>query len=151
MTEHLQSNPLVWLEVAKEEAGIETSATGASNSRIEEYHKAVSQVPWNDKVPWCSSFLNWCIACCGIPGTGSAIAKSWLNWGTPLSSAKIGCIVVLWRKHPNSPSGHVGIFLREDSEHVYLWGGNQLARVGEHFYSKSMVLAYRWPTEIEHR
>lgn len=32
-------------------------------------------------VPWCSSFVNAAMEGSGIKGTGSAMARSWLNWG----------------------------------------------------------------------
>jgi hypothetical protein len=30
---------------------------------------------------------------------------------------------------------------------VYLWGGNQLDEVREHFYPLAAVLSYRWPSQ----
>jgi uncharacterized protein (TIGR02594 family) len=84
----------------------------------------------------------------GVQGTGSALARSWLHWGSPLSQPLHGCVVVLWREEPESPKGHVGLFLKQDSNHIHLWGGNQLDEVREHFYPNDMVLGYRWPNEF---
>ena len=127
------------------EAGVARHGDRSSNPRIEEYHRIVSVRQWDDKVPWCSSFLNWCMSRAGIVGTGSALARSWLNWGVSISPARIGCVAVLWEDHPESWKGHVGLFLREESDDVYLWGGNQLSEVREHFYPRQKVLGYRWP------
>jgi hypothetical protein len=57
----------------------------------------------------------------------------------------LGCITVLYRDDPDSWKGHVGFFLRADSESVYLFGGNQLGRVCENAYPRESVLGYRWP------
>jgi uncharacterized protein (TIGR02594 family) len=138
---------LAWMDVALSEAGVKNFAVGSSNPRVEEYHRSVTAALWNDKIPWCSTFLHWCMQQAGVPGTKSGLARSWLNWGTPLSAPKYGCIVVLWREQPDSAKGHVGLFLKQDSTHIYLWGGNQLEEVREHFYPNNMILGFRWPAE----
>ena len=65
--------------------------------------------------------------------------------GTPTSPSAGDCVAVLWREEPASWKGHVGFYLREDDQHVYLLGGNQLEQVREHFYPRECVLSYRWP------
>jgi len=136
-----------WMDIARREAGVATFAATSSNPRIEEYHRVVSTRSWDDKVSWCSSFLNWCMLKAGLPGTGSALARSWLDWGVPLANARAGCVVVLWQESPDSWKGHVGLFLREEDGHIFLWGGNQLGGVREHFYPIDRVIGYRWPAE----
>lgn len=134
-----------WLEIAFAEVGVSTHPPGSSNPRITEYHSGTNIAGYDDKASWCSSFVNWSLAQAGIPGTGSALARSWLEWGEPLEQPVVGCITVLWREQPTSWRGHVGYYLREDEELVYLLGGNQLGQVREHFYPKATVLAHRWP------
>lgn len=134
-----------WMTVAQAEIGVCQFPAGRSNPRITEYHEDTNIQGYDDKASWCSSFVNWCLARVGIAGTGSALARSWLEWGEPLQQPVPGCIVVLYRDDPNSWKGHVGFFLRADEEHVYLLGGNQLEQVREHFYPRASVLAYRWP------
>ena len=136
-----------WLVIAFAEAGVCGNIDGSSNARVEEYHRSVGSVDWRDSVPWCSSFLNWCMQQAGLEGSNSALARAWLSWGITLESPRYGCIVVLWREKPDCEKGHVGLFLREDAEHVYLFGGNQLGEVREHFYPRHMILGYRWPIE----
>ena len=81
----------------------------------------------------------------GIEGARSALARAWLNWGNPLTEPVHGSVVVLWRDRPDSPKGHVGLFLTQNTTHVHLWGGNQLDEVREHTYPKTMILGCRWP------
>lgn len=138
-------NTLKWFDIAKGEAGVASFEGKASNPRIEAYHQVVSTRQWDDKVPWCSSFLNWCMGRAGIPGTGSALARSWLKWGVPLESPRVGCVVVIWHEKPDSWKGHVGLFLKEEEGQVYLWGGNQQGEVCEKNYPVDRVLGYRWP------
>jgi uncharacterized protein (TIGR02594 family) len=134
-----------WLSVALRESGVAQLPPGQSNARIEEYHRTLSDKNWDDKVPWCSSFLNWCMLQSGLPGTNSALARSWLHWGIPLAKPRTGCVVILWRKNPESPKGHAGLFLHQDAELVYLWGGNQLGKVCANSYPVATILGYRWP------
>lgn len=140
--------PPPWLEVARSEFGVATMPEGQSHPRVEEYHRTVTDRGWNDKVPWCSSFLNWCFLRAGIPGTNSGLARSWLNWGTALETPRVGCLVILWRDDPASEKGHAGFFLRQDEARVYLWGGNQLGAVCENSYPREMILGFRWPPEV---
>ncbi len=136
-----------WLDVAFAERGVAQAPMGQSNPRVTEYHEGTNIQGYDDKASWCSSFVHWCFAQVGISGTGSALARSWLSWGEALSVPVPGCVAILYRDDPESWKGHVGFFLREDEEHVYLFGGNQLGEVREHFYPRKAVLSYRWPAE----
>lgn len=117
------------------------------NPRIVEYHATTGQ-PGDDEIPWCSSFVNWCVQQAGGKGTGSARARSWLGWGRP-DAPRPGTICVLWRGSPTSATGHVGFLLDHDEYGVYLLGGNQGNRVSVRRYPKSQVLSYRKPEPVE--
>ena len=134
-----------WLRVAWAEVGVRSLPAGDSHPRITEYHAGTNIAGYDDKVSWCSSFVNWTLAQAGIAGTGSALARSWLAWGEPLAEPRPGCVAVLWRDDPRSWKGHVGFFLRADGDEIVLLGGNQLESVREHRYPRAQVLAYRWP------
>ncbi|MDB5849985.1 MAG: hypothetical protein JWP29_3737 [Rhodoferax sp.] len=140
-----------WLTAATLETGVRTFAAGSSNPRITTFHDHTNLRGYDDKASWCSSFVNWSMAQVGIAGTGSALARSWLDWGMPLETPRLGCVAVLSREDPTGWKGHVGFFLRADTEHVYLLGGNQLDEVREHFYPLSAVLGYRWPDAVATR
>lgn len=134
-----------WISVAQAEQGVRTFAPGSSNPRIKDYHQGTNIEGYDDKASWCSSFVNWSLGQVGVKGTGSALARSWLDWGEPLDTPQTGCIVVLARDDPTSWKGHVGFFLRIEADRIYLLGGNQLDAVCEHFYPLFNVLGYRWP------
>lgn len=136
-----------WLLVAQSESGVKTFPAGLSNPRIMQYHDETNLRGYDDKASWCSSFVNWTFAQVGITGTGSALARSWLQWGRALQTPVTGCVVVLWRDDPESWKGHVSFFLRADETSVFLFGGNQLDAVREHTYPRASVLGYRWPDD----
>jgi uncharacterized protein (TIGR02594 family) len=134
-----------WMPITLGERGVRRFGPGESNPRIVEYNGCTNLVGYDDKISWCSSFINWCFAGVGIRGTGSALARSWLEWGHALESPVYGCVVVLTRDEPGGWKGHVGFYLRHDAEFVYLFGGNQLEEVRELAYPLEAVLGYRWP------
>ena len=137
----------VWLVTAESERGVSTFPPGQSNPRIGDYHAHTALRGYDDKASWCSSFVNWVFAQVGIQGTGSALARSWLDWGLPLEHPVPGCVVVLYRDDPASWKGHGSFYLRTECDQVFLFGGNQLDAVREHSYPPNTAPAYRWPHE----
>jgi len=134
-----------WMDVALKERGVKRYGLGECNPRIAEYNECTQLAGYDDKIAWCSSFLNWCMKHSGILGTGSALARSWLTWGNALDAPIYGCVAVLTADDAVEWKGHVGFFLRSDAQSVYLFGGNQLEEVRELAYPLERVLAYRWP------
>lgn len=59
---------------------------------------------------WCAAFVNSTLAQAGMSGTGSNMARSFMNWGTPVDTPERGDIAVFRRGDPNGPLGHVGFF-----------------------------------------
>lgn len=134
-----------WLPHARAETGVQTFAAPRSNARITTYHAGTNIAGYDDKAAWCSSFVHWCLARCGIAGTGSALARSWLGWGQPLAAPRHGCIAVLSRDDPAGWRGHVGFHVGGGDGRVRLLGGNQQGGVCEHDYPADTVLGWRWP------
>jgi uncharacterized protein (TIGR02594 family) len=134
-----------WLAVARGELGVAAWPEGQCNPRIAAYHTGTNIAGYDDKASWCSTFVHWCFARVGIGGTGSALARSWLDWGDALDTPRSGCITVLWRESPDGWKGHVGFYLRHDAQQVWLLGGNQREAVCANAYPIECLLAYRWP------
>lgn len=87
-----------------------------------------------DEVAWCSAIMQVPPYVLGLPRSGSAAARSWLQVGEPIEigGATRGFdVVVLNRGNgPQDPSvirapGHVGWYVRHDERQVWLLGGNQ--------------------------
>lgn len=116
-----------------------------SNPQIDEYLLSVGMEP-NDEIPWCSAALNLIMRESGCGGTGLPNARSWLVWGTDIPEPRLGCVVVLWRISPDSPYGHVGLFIGLDGsrQFVYILGGNQNNQFNVMPFPIERVLSYRW-------
>lgn len=138
-----------WLVAALGEIGTLERRGGEDNPRIVEYHGATRGGPAPDAVPWCASFVNWCLQQAGIRGTRTKRARDFLAWdgAKHLEHPEYGCLVVLWRgKVDDGYSGHVGFVAGWDEDTVYILGGNQRDRVCVRGYSTEKVLGYLRPS-----
>jgi len=124
-----------WFANAMNEIG-QKEIRGGENPRIIEYHATTTLKGKEDEIPWCSSFVNWCLTQAGVTGTNSAAAKSWLAWGKGIIPPVAGCICVIKQKNngsdpsTGSASGyHVAFWIKEENGRVFLLGGNQADQV----------------------
>jgi len=97
----------------------------------------------SDETPWCAAFVGAVLKACGIAGTRKLNAKSYLDWGLPTSSPKIGDVVVFWRGSPEAATGHVGFFISQRDGQIFVLSGNQSNRVNVAPYAESRLLAIR--------
>lgn len=146
----------IWLEHALKDNGIH-EIRGGENPRIIEMGSYTTLKPKEDEIPWCSDAVCAWMEESGITSTKSAAARSWLNWGIELAEPREGCVCVIQQRTAGqdaatgSTSGfHVGLWLGQDAERVYLFGGNQSDSVKKSgFGLKSYrVCGYRWPKEL---
>lgn len=136
-----------WLEIAKGEIGVAEYPGPDDNPRIVEYLRSTTYPNPVDEVHWCSAFVNFCIGQAGLKGTRSAAARSWLDWGVPLSKPQPGCITVF--KRGTSPtSGHVAFYVGARGAFLDVLGGNQSNQVKVSPYPGANRLAYRWPAGV---
>ena len=136
-----------WMQVAERELarGVREIPGPEHNRRILAYHNSTSFRGTSDEIPWCSSFVNWCLQQTGREGTRSAAARSWLTYGTALDDPEYGAIVVLARGK-NPAQGHVGFYTdRRPDGYLLLLGGNQSDSVSIAAFPVERVLSYRWP------
>lgn len=91
---------------------------------------------------WCAAWVNATLAQAGFEGTGSNMARSFLDWGQPVATPQRGDIVVLERGEP--PFGHVGFFDGyNDDGTIRILGGNQGDAVNVSGYDPGRVLGFR--------
>lgn len=161
------------LLTAKKEIGIREILGIKHNKRILEYHQATSLKASEDEVPWCASFANFILKQCGISGTYSAMARSFLNFGQSIIKNRdfdtmrmrsfLGAILVF--KRGNNPIfGHVCFFYSADEKildmtvkefkkmylqlnnyQLYGLGGNQSDSVSIAKFKNSDLLDIRIP------
>lgn len=132
-------------EIAKKEIGVSEVNGAKDNPKIIEYLKAVDfneEITLHDEIPWCSSFVNWCLQQAGGKGTRNSMARSFLSWGNETKDPKEGDLVIF--KRTGSPwMGHVAFVVEVGPLFVKCLGGNQSDRVCIDSYRKTRVLCYR--------
>lgn len=101
----------------------------------------------DDETAWCAAFVGAMLAQAGVKGTGLLNARSYLDWGTKLSTPRVGCVVVFQRAN-SSWQGHVAFFLRLVGNRIEVLGGNQGNAVSVASYPKDNLLGYRWPSQL---
>ena len=130
-----------WFTLAHSELGVKEDPIHET-SRIIEYHAATTYGALKDEVPWCSSFVSWCLENVGIESKKSAWARDYLNFGIKIKDPRKGCICVFRRGARN---GHVAFYDSQTKNFIRVLGGNQGNKVCYANYKKSDLLQYRWP------
>jgi uncharacterized protein (TIGR02594 family) len=80
----------------------------------------------------------------GIERTRSAAARSWLQWGAPLSVPKVGAVTI-FKRGTSDWQGHVAFFLSQEVGGISVLGGNQGDAVSIARFAAADLLGYRWP------
>jgi uncharacterized protein (TIGR02594 family) len=132
-----------WMNVAVRELGVSEKPGDDHERRIVSYHAATTLGAKDDETPWCSSFVNWCLAATGITGTRSAAARSWLTWGRQATEEDWGAVAIFRRG--SGWQGHVGFNVGVAGSRVLCLGGNQGNRVSVAAYPQMDLLDLRWP------
>ena len=135
-----------WFELAKKEIGTKEGPGTRNNPTVQKYYGDAGAGVQQDSVPWCAAFVGAMLKRAGVEPSGSLMARSYLNWGTPLKSPVPGCVVVFSRGQP--PSGHVAFYEKDVGSSVQVVGGNQSDSVKRATYPKARILGYRWPAAI---
>lgn len=135
-----------WLAAAWAEFGVrEISGAGDSADVISYYKEAGHASIQHDEIAWCAAFAGTMLKRAGIAGTGSLLARSYLGWGVPVETARLGAIAVLERG--NDPgAGHVGFVVGAAGKRIFLLGGNQGDAVSVAAFDLARVIGYRWPS-----
>lgn len=140
--------PVAWLAKAIAELGVTEVSGAKSNPRIIDYRKLGKTPLGGDDgaVPWCAIFVNAMLERAGVPGSASAMARSYVKHPgfTRLAAPMIGAIAVK-SSNRGPASGHVGFYVGEDGLFVYLLGGNQNDEVNISAFRKSEFVGYFWP------
>lgn len=97
----------------------------------------------SDEIPWCSAFLIAMTFRCGLNGSRSLSARSWLAFGEKISSPQPGDIAVFWRESEAGSLGHVGIYIAELEQNLLILGGNESNRVMIEAFPTRRLLGFR--------
>jgi len=103
----------------------------------------------DDETAWCSAALNYVCKKLGYERSGKLDARSWLKTSVLVLKPTLGDIVVLWRESPDSWKGHVGLYIAEDKDLIYVLGGNQKNMIDISAYPRNRLLGYRQVKKID--
>ena len=91
---------------------------------------------------WCAGAVNAALEHSGGKGTGSNMARSFMNWGQPVDQPQKGDIAVFSRG--TGPQGHVGFFDGYNPDgSIRVLGGNQGNKVQVSSFSPDRLLGFR--------
>lgn len=142
--DHSTAREPLWLVIARSDIG-NSETLGPNDSpwirRVLERLNA----KWLLGQPWCGGAVAaWMQqAGCALPKHWYR-AKGWLDWGVPLNSPCVGCVVVFER----TGGGHVGIVVgRTDQHYLLVLGGNQGDAVNVREFNPFRAAGYRWPAD----
>lgn len=94
---------------------------------------------------WCAAVVNATLAQTGQKGTGSNLARSFLNWGQEVREPQRGDLAVFWRgERDDGTTGHVGFFDGYNPDgSIRVLGGNQGDAVNVSSYGADRLLGFR--------
>jgi uncharacterized protein (TIGR02594 family) len=99
---------------------------------------------------YCARFVGKILQLSGLPATGSIKARSYLDYGIPLSRPRRGCLVIFWRRAPETDLGHIGFYVSRINSHLIILS-NHHGRVSVQAFSNKRLLGYRWPSDYQAR
>lgn len=135
-----------WLVEARRFMGQREVKGPAHNAVIVDWWKTIKRGGIkDDETPWCAAFAGAMLERVGVRSTRFESAKSYLDWGVPLSAPAVGCIVVFSR----DGGGHVGFVVGKDAKGgLLVLGGNQGDEVNVRTFARDRVVGYRWPSTV---
>lgn len=128
---------------AMENYGMRETLDGVVNPEILRMINNVSQSEIKSNIPWCAAFVNDILKECGFKYSTELVARPMQKLGRVTITPKLGDIAVFWRGNKDGWQGHVGFYVNEINNVVYVLGGNQNNRVCIKAYSKKQLLGYR--------
>lgn len=136
----------IWLSEARKYIGTREIKGVNNHSLIVGWWKAIKRGGIKtDEVPWCAAFVGAMLEAVGIVSSRYESAKSYMDWGQPLSHPVVGCVAVFTREG----GGHVGFVVGKDAKsNLLILGGNQGDEVCIRAFSVARVSGYRWPGPI---
>ena len=136
-----------WLAAAWAEFGVrEISGARDSVAVLSYYKDAGHPSVKHDEIAWCAAFAGAMLKRADIAATGSLLARSYLGWGVPVETPKLGAIAVLERG-TDPGAGHVGFVVGAAGKRIFLLGGNQGDAVSVAAFDLGRVIGYRWPRD----
>lgn len=134
-----------WMAWAAKEVGFHETGTNRNIGRYTGPAKCGSEGD-----PWCAIFVNAALESSGIPGSRSAMARSFETHDgfVKLAGPAFGAVTTLWRGSPGSGLGHVFFYVGENDRGILALGGNQSDQVCRQYEPRNRVVGYWWPKSV---
>lgn len=138
-----------WLRNAKQLLAVRELAGTKHHPQILTWLKdvGIKGALLTDETAWCAACAHGVLKGAGIAGTGNPMARSYLSWGVPLLTPRLGCIAI-YSSTRGPQSGHVAFWIADFGDDDLVWGGNQSNACTFALYARSTNLGYRWPSRI---
>ena len=130
------------LKIALSKYGQKEVLGTSHNPEIVNFAKEAGFPVEEDETAWCSIFINWVAFKAGCERSKRMDARSWLKVGTPVTLPDVGDVVV-FKRGDSDWQGHVGLFISQIGDKIYVLGGNQSNMVNIAPYTVSDLLGYR--------
>jgi uncharacterized protein (TIGR02594 family) len=125
--------------------GMKEVAGSDSNPEILAFFKELGYDYINDDstTAWCSASLSYYAKKNGYEYHTGLDARGWLKMPVRVLKPSLGDVVIFWRESPSSWKGHIGLFIAQDLNIIYVLGGNQNNSLSIAAYPRDQVLGYR--------
>lgn len=136
-----ETGPRILIEGLKTFGTIEKPGPG-NNPSIMQWAKktGLEKIYRNDATAWCGLWTAYVVLQAGWePPLNPLWARNWLNFGVPQKTAGLGDVLVFSR----GSSGHVGVYVGEDTDAYHVLGGNQSDQVMIKRIAKARLLGIR--------
>lgn len=140
-----------WMGVAAGQIGVLEEVRKQGGDGAVQHYLASQGFSGASGEPWCAVFVRWVLAQSGFATSRKLDSEAWRGWGRR-SRARLGAVAVFEDPEADG-AGHVGFYVGESGESVFVLGGNTWLQgryapgVGVRAYGKTRLLEYRWPSE----
>ena len=124
-------------QIAKAELSFDLREVSAirGNPRVVTFHNSTgASVGVRDDVPWCASFVNYCVKQAGLSGTNSQWALHWDGWGRDVTETPREGDIAVFERGKNG--GHVCFVVEDLPDQVKVLGADRDNRIKISFYPK---------------
>lgn len=99
---------------------------------------------------WCAIGINYELETSGVPGSRSAMARSFETNSNfvRLAQPALGAITTMWRGSKSSGQGHVFLYDGENTKGVRGIGANESDMVKRSFHERTRITGYWWPKSV---
>ncbi len=139
-----------WLALARPHLGLHEKPGPQTEGRIADFFRVVGHPDiTDDETPWCAAFVGAMLEQAGYSSSRSLLARSYLEWGSPMAAPIPGAIAIFPRGR-DPGAGHVAFVIAASGSDVKVIGGNQQDQVSIRSFKRNTLIGLRWPALEPH-